>query len=384
MRPCHSSVPILTCFLSLGLYQTPANPAIPNLQPKILVLAQTSLTQAVRETTLRPDSTGSDVETLQTQLKQLGYYQGAVDGQYKETTKTAVAKFQKAQGLEADGIFGNTTRKSLQSAITAKTSFTASPVPTSKPSAPKHSTKSNVIRWSFLGLGILGSLGAILYFVRKFTKSKEWPQPETLDSEAKTEADKNSTTPRLPESNTDQNRDQDDADATTDSATASMTPKLLPPANTSRLAKVNIVDELINDLYSHDPAKRQKAIWDLGQQGDSRAIQPLLDLMVDADSQQHSLILAALSEISIRTLKPMNRALAISIQNESPQVRQNAIRDLTRVYDMMFQVSQMLNHAVEDPDLEVQSTARYALNQINRIRVVCDRETLPEHEENDN
>ncbi|WP_306790438.1 peptidoglycan-binding protein [Tolypothrix sp. FACHB-123] len=349
-----------------------------------MVLAQTSLTQAVRETTLRPDSTGSDVETLQTQLKQLGYYQGAVDGQYKETTKTAVAKFQKAQGLEADGIFGNTTRKSLQSAITAKTSFTASPVPTSKPSAPKHSTKSNVIRWSFLGLGILGSLGAILYFVRKFTKSKEWPQPETLDSEAKTEADKNSTTPRLPESNTDQNRDQDDADATTDSATASMTPKLLPPANTSRLAKVNIVDELINDLYSHDPAKRQKAIWDLGQQGDSRAIQPLLDLMVDADSQQHSLILAALSEISIRTLKPMNRALAISIQNESPQVRQNAIRDLTRVYDMMFQVSQMLNHAVEDPDLEVQSTARYALNQINRIRVVCDRETLPEHEENDN
>ncbi|WP_339377752.1 peptidoglycan-binding protein [Calothrix sp. NIES-2100] len=349
-----------------------------------MILAQTSTTKIVPETTLSADSTGSDVETLQTQLKQLGYYNDVADGQYKETTKTAVAKFQKAQGLVADGIFGNTTRKSLQSAIAAKTSFTASPVPTSKPSAQKHSTKHNFVWWSFLGLGMLGTIGAILYFVSRFTQSQKSPQSETIDTETKTEADKDSTIPLLPESNASPSQHEDDAAASNSPAvTASMTPKLLPPANTSRLAKVNIVDELINDLYSPDPAKRHKAIWDLGQQGDSRAIQPLLDLMVNADSQQHSLILAALSEISMRTLKPMNRALAISIQNESPQVRQNAIRDLTRVYDMMSQVSQILRHAVEDPDVEVQSTARYALNQIHRIRVLSDQESSPEQQEND-
>jgi peptidoglycan hydrolase-like protein with peptidoglycan-binding domain len=374
MRLCHSSVPILTCFLSLGLYQIPANPAIPDLTPKILILAQTS-------TTLTPDSTGSDVETLQTQLKKLGYYNDVVNGQYKETTKTAVAKFQKAQGLEADGIFGSTTRKSLQSAIAAKTSFSASPVPTSKPRV-QNSTKHDFIWWSLLGLGILGSIGAIFFFARRFTQSKQLPQPATIDTATKIEFDKDSTIPLLPESNT--SPDQNDASATNSPAvTASITPKLLPPANTSRLAKVNIVNELINDLYSADPARRHKAIWDLGQQGDSRAIQPLLDLMVNADSQQHSLILAALSEIGMHTLKPMNRALAISIQNESPQVRQNAIRDLTRVYDMMFQVSQMLHHAVDDPDLEVQSTARYALNQIQRIRVLSDQESWEEYQGNE-
>jgi vesicle coat complex subunit len=98
--------------------------------------------------------------------------------------------------------------------------------------------------------------------------------------------------------------------------------------------------------------------------------------MMDADSQQRSLILAALGEIGIRTLKPMNRALAISLQDESPQVRQNAIRDLTRIYDMMTQISHLLRHALEDPDPEVQSTARYALAQINRIRTVPEPENL--------
>jgi vesicle coat complex subunit len=90
--------------------------------------------------------------------------------------------------------------------------------------------------------------------------------------------------------------------------------------------------------------------------------------MIDVDSQQRSLILASLAEICTRTLKPINRALAISLQDESPEVRQNGIRDLTRIYDMMTQVSQMLYHSLEDPNTEVQATAKYALAQMNRMR----------------
>lgn len=139
-------------------------------------------------------------------------------------------------------------------------------------------------------------------------------------------------------------------------------------AEITRLPKINIVDELINDLNSPDPVKRRKAIWDLGQAGDARAVQPLVDLMVDADSQQRSLILAAISEISIRSLKPIQRALITSLRDENPDVRKNAIRDATRIYDMMSQISQLLTHAIDDPDAEVQETAQWALGQLNRLR----------------
>jgi hypothetical protein len=160
--------------------------------------------------------------------------------------------------------------------------------------------------------------------------------------------------------------DQPIADAATPSAA-------IPSANaiasqTTRMPKANLHDTLLNALRSPDPNHRQKAIWELGQRGDSRAVQPLVDLLLDSDSQQRGLVLSALSEISTRTLKPVSRALAISLQDENADVRKNAIRDLTRVYDLLTNVSQLLQSACEDPDQEVQETAKWALGQINRIK----------------
>jgi hypothetical protein len=146
---------------------------------------------------------------------------------------------------------------------------------------------------------------------------------------------------------------------------------------TTRLPKINIREELIRELHSLDPIQRRKAIWELGQQGDSQAIQPLVDLMMDSDSNQRSLILAAISEIGVRTLKPMNRALIISLQDESSDVRKNAIRDLTRIYDQIAQMSQLLGHAVNDADPEVQETAQWALSQLNRIRTIAGPDNTP-------
>jgi hypothetical protein len=151
----------------------------------------------------------------------------------------------------------------------------------------------------------------------------------------------------------------------------------LPVQETTRIAKINIVDALIRDLHNPDPRKRRKAIWELAQRGDSRAMQPLLDLLMDADSQQRSLILEALSQIGTRTLKPMNRALAVSLQDDNAEVRKNAIRDLTRMYESLAQLSQLLRHAVEDPDKEVQETARWALTQLSRIRTLPSMENRP-------
>jgi len=137
---------------------------------------------------------------------------------------------------------------------------------------------------------------------------------------------------------------------------------------TAPMAQMDVIDGLIGDLRNPDPARRRKAIWELGQRGNSLAMQPLVNSMVDADSKEKSLVLAALSEIGIRSLKPMSRALAIAIQDDNPEVRKNAIRDLTRVYELVVQISQMLSHATEDEDSEVRQTATWALEQLNRIR----------------
>lgn len=140
---------------------------------------------------------------------------------------------------------------------------------------------------------------------------------------------------------------------------------VLPLQTTTRIANLDVIEDLLKDLQEIDPKKRRKAIWELAQKADSRAMKPLVDLMIDTDSQERTLILEALSQISSRTLKPMNQALAISLQDKNPQVRKNAIRDLTRIYDIMSQISQLLAHAIDDPDNDVQETAKWALNQLN-------------------
>jgi hypothetical protein len=151
----------------------------------------------------------------------------------------------------------------------------------------------------------------------------------------------------------------------------------VPVKNTTRLSAISIVDELIKDLREPNPQKRRKAIWQLAQKGDSRAVQPLVDLLIDSDSQQRSLILEALAQIGTKTLKPLNRALAISLQDDNAQVRKNAIRDLTRIYEIVAQTSQILCNAADDPDPEVRETAQWAMSQLNRIRTLTALDNLP-------
>ncbi|MGK7942760.1 MAG: HEAT repeat domain-containing protein [Crocosphaera sp.] len=139
----------------------------------------------------------------------------------------------------------------------------------------------------------------------------------------------------------------------------------LPVQATTRIPSGDYVETLLDELSETEPKKRRQAIWKLAQKADSRAMKPLVDLMIDSDSQERSLILEALSQISARTLKPMNHALTISLQDKNPQVRKNAIRDLTRIYELMSQISQLLCHAIDDSDREVQDTAKWAINQLN-------------------
>ena len=68
------------------------------------------------EPVLRTGSRGDDVKNLQSRLTTLGYYTGDLDGQFGAMTKTAVIDFQRANGLEPDGMVGTETRALLYSA----------------------------------------------------------------------------------------------------------------------------------------------------------------------------------------------------------------------------------------------------------------------------
>lgn len=77
-------------------------------------------------TTLRKGSSGTAVKTLQKKLKSLGYYTGSVDGKFGDGTYTALKKFQKKNGLSADGVAGPKTMEKLNSskAVAAEKTYT--------------------------------------------------------------------------------------------------------------------------------------------------------------------------------------------------------------------------------------------------------------------
>ena len=74
-------------------------------------IADTDLT--VGAAVLKQGAKGNEVMEVQRRLKQWGYYNGSVDGVFGAGTRDAVIKFQKKNGLKADGIVGASTYKAL-------------------------------------------------------------------------------------------------------------------------------------------------------------------------------------------------------------------------------------------------------------------------------
>jgi hypothetical protein len=247
----------------------------------------------------------------------------------------------------------------------------------------------NQLKWLIVLVATLAIAGGGIFFLLKWlNNTKKAVEPKSLPNEndlTKLNSTGNGVLPQPDTLNPEHypnghNHSALRVSLSNDSETSSplhLSGDTLPINKNKPLSKIDIVDELIRDLQEPDPQKRRKAIWELAQRGDSRAIQPLVDLMIDSDSQQRSLILEALSQIGTKTLKPMNRALAISLQDDNAQVRKNAIRDLTRIYEVVAQTTQMLYHAADDPNPEVRETARWAIGQLSRIRTLTTLDNLP-------
>ena len=392
------------------------------LAPRQSAPLPTLLAQATAPASSAPLNVGSQGEgviELQLYLKQLGYYDGVIDGIYGNSTQQSVSQFQQQTGLPVTGQVNAATWERLrasQSGTDISSIFNPDGAPAAPPAAPAEAldppeaqpsdgsaapeaapeaaadepadepsaapaAEQQRYLWLLRILALLIVLGGVLYIIRlvmvrsQSIKLQKLPEPAFEPESALPSEQPIAVTPSTEAAPPSPSNGyvQSSAQLATPApgqgkASGSLQPNVFAVEETTRMAKVNIIEELVNDLHNPDPLKRRKAIWELGQRGNSSAIKPLIDLMMDSDSNQRSLILAAISEIGVQTLKPMSRALLISLQDESADVRKNAIRDLTRIYDQIVQVSNLLRHAAEDGDSEVQETARWALGQLNRIR----------------
>lgn len=133
----------------------------------------------------------------------------------------------------------------------------------------------------------------------------------------------------------------------------------------------------ILELEQANANQRAKIIWNLASEGDSRAIQPLVNLMITANSQEKSLIVEALAQIAVKNNKSINQALIIALQDQHEQVRKNAFREITKIYELAIQFQPVFTHAaLNDPDPEVREIAQWALNEISQ-----EAKMLPEEQD---
>ncbi|MGF1567676.1 MAG: peptidoglycan-binding protein [Nodosilinea sp.] len=375
------------------------------------LIAQGESLAAPNPVLLAPGAENDDVVVLQRQLQTLGLYQGSLDGRYGPSTQAAISAFQKTAGLEADGVLDQLTwQRMITPQLLTDASEPAAPqafpslFPEADPATPTGDVAADIDIpdipnpdsppsadgstsatatpaprslgwWGLAGALVLGGSLVSLGVLKRRSASQP-PGLETALNEAITElpqagepvASLASQQPSLPEGTAFLSQTNSAAPGLELATNQDVSLAVATCGETTRLTPINIVDALVAELRSTEATVRHKAIWELGQRGHSAAIPPLVDGLLDADSQEKSLILAALAEIGHRSLHPMHRALALALQDTSPEVRKNAVRDLSRVYDGIIQLSQMLTHAAQDPHPDVQETAQWALDQLNRIR----------------
>lgn len=366
---------------------------------------------------LGPGANPQEVMILQQQLTQLGLYSGPVDGDYSAATQEAVKAFQTSVNLAATGLLDSQTWEQMntpqlfseesapepepempsllpssdagaasggsEAAASESEAPTATPPDAPEPEAPAPKSRLSLLRWvgPLLGLGLVAGAGWVWRKNRRHRHSPtdgatEASSPEAADSPEEV-ASHSSPLAEVSQAGGSSTVSTDQAAPPTpeSSAASSSLPAAGPLATRSgptspsaladvgRLPTVNIVETLVGELASPDAAIRQRAIWELGQRGNSTAIQPLVNSLIEADSYEKSLIFAALGEIGHRSFQPMQRALMLGLKDPSPEVRKNAIRDLSRFYGSIAQIRPMLIHAAQDPDPEVQAVAQWALGR---------------------
>ena len=128
-RPLTIAAILVVCLLvglaAAGVFSSgheAARPPVPTTSPTTATATTpattpTSAVPPAPTTPLKPGDTGAAVKVLQRALAHLGYSVGPIDGQYGPSTEHAVASFQGANGLTADGVLGPKTRAAIRTAL---------------------------------------------------------------------------------------------------------------------------------------------------------------------------------------------------------------------------------------------------------------------------
>ena len=128
---------------------------------------------------------------------------------------------------------------------------------------------------------------------------------------------------------------------------------------------IDLVVELIKDLQHSDRQIVRKAIWELAEKGDPRSIQPLVNIVPAVSSLDKSLISNAITQIVHRSFQPIEHRLFANLEHPDPQVRKNAIHDLSDIYLFIAPVTKQLVRMQLDEDPEVSQAAVRALHQLS-------------------
>ncbi|HWQ05974.1 MAG TPA: peptidoglycan-binding protein [Feifaniaceae bacterium] len=93
---------------------------------------------------IKLNDSGSDVESMQSRLNELGYYEGKINGYFGVATEEALKAFQTKNKIDVDGIF-NVADRDLLYSPDAKPKIDPTPTPSPTPKATKKpsSTKSS-------------------------------------------------------------------------------------------------------------------------------------------------------------------------------------------------------------------------------------------------
>ncbi len=97
---------------------------------------------------------GSGVKTMQSALKNKGYYSGSVDGKFGKLTDAALRKFQRANGLSADGVFGPASQQKLLGKLLSASTVNKGTVKTSNSSNSNSSSTTTKVTTSKAPSGV--------------------------------------------------------------------------------------------------------------------------------------------------------------------------------------------------------------------------------------
>jgi N-acetylmuramoyl-L-alanine amidase len=123
-----------------------------SLSPVLSALAQAPAGPTPVRSLLSVGASGADVQDLQAVLRLMGYYGGAVNGQFNEETLIGVTRFQQAAGLSQDGIVGSATWTKLlppapgETPVTIATPPAATPPVTTPSPAPSPTAPLPILR----------------------------------------------------------------------------------------------------------------------------------------------------------------------------------------------------------------------------------------------